>query len=53
MEAFERMISIMKGEFINLKSGIMIILALGSLLMNLVMIFILDVDDVEKAAEEI
>ena len=53
MEAFERMISIMKGQLINLKSGMMIILALGSLLMNLVMIFILDVDDVEKAAEEI
>lgn len=53
MEAFERMMKIYRGEIIVLKPGIMVILAIGSLLMNLVMIFILDVDDIEKSAEEL
>lgn len=53
MEAFERMLKIRRGDFIPLRPGIMVILAIGSLLMNLIMIFILDVDDVENATKEI
>lgn len=42
------MLAIMRNEHIYLRPGLMVLLAMGSLGMNIIMIFILDVQEVEQ-----